>query len=48
MVQHKYTSDDDDQGLDKVVLEAIGESLHRVVNEKPAYHRLRGCVCTLA
>ena len=47
-VQHKYTSDDYEQGLEKVALEAIGESLHRVVNEKLAYHRLKYCVCTLA
>jgi hypothetical protein len=43
-VQQKYTNDDDEKGLDKAVFEAIGESRHRVVNEKPAYR----CLCTLA
>jgi hypothetical protein len=47
-VQHKYTSDDDEQGLAIAVLKAIGESLLRVVNEKPAYHRFKGSVGTLA
>jgi hypothetical protein len=45
--QHTHTSGDNEQVLDKAVLDAIGESLHRVVHEKPAYHCVKGFLCTL-
>jgi hypothetical protein len=36
----RFHTIDDEQGLDDAVLEAIGESLYLVVNEKPAYRRI--------